>query len=149
LKIPYSICPGIGYDIIYTHPINNGYSIGQGGLHDFLSFTQTVSKLDNGVILSIGSAVMAPQVSEKALSMAKNIAIQKNNILENFTTFVVDIQPGEWDWSMGEPPKEHPAYYLRFGKSFSRLGGDYQYLCMDNRIFIQHLYQSLMDIDIN
>ena len=28
-----------------------------------------------------------------------------------------------WDWTKGEPPKESPAYYLRFCKSFSRMHG--------------------------
>ena len=36
---------------------------------------------------------------------------------------VVDLQDGGgWDWSEGEPPKTNPAYYLRFCKSFARMG---------------------------
>lgn len=144
LGIPFSVCPGIGYDIIYTHPINNGAAIGQSALHDFLSFTDTVSRLENGVVIVIGSAVMASQITEKALSMAKNIAKRHHRSLNNYYLAVVDIQPGEWDWKLGEPTKENPAYYLRFCKSFSRMGGEFQYFELDNRKFVQHLYHQLL-----
>lgn len=144
LGIPFSVCPGIGYDIIYTHPINNGASIGQCALQDFLYFTNTLSKIKGGVIISIGSAIMGPQITEKALSMAKNIALQNKKNIDDFHINVIDIQPGDWDWSQGEPPKEHPAYFLRFCKSFSRLGGEFSYLEVDNRAFVQHLYQKLI-----
>jgi len=40
------------------------------------------------------------------------------------TIYVVDLQDGgNWDWTQGEPPKDNPAYYLRFCKSFARMGG--------------------------
>jgi len=143
LKIPFSVCPGIGYDIIYSHPINSGASIGQGALVDFLSLVQTISRLENGVILVVGSSVMAPMITEKAISMARNVAIQEERSLGNFHIFVNDIQPGGWDWKQGEPPKTHPAYYLRFCKSFSRMGGHFQYLEMDNRSLIYHLAHRL------
>ncbi|MDH5561276.1 MAG: deoxyhypusine synthase family protein [Deltaproteobacteria bacterium] len=145
LSVPLSVCPGIGYDIIYTHPLNNGASIGQGALWDFLSFAKSVSKLEKGVLISIGSAVMAPQITEKAMSMAKNLAITENRDLNDFDILVVDIQKGDWNWQTGEPPKEHPAYYLRFCKSFSRLGGRFSYIEMDNRDFLIHLYRQFIE----
>jgi hypothetical protein len=52
----------------------------------------------------------------------------------------VDIQDGgNWDWSRGEPPKDNPAYYLRFCKSFSRMGGAMKYAQCDNVAFLAHL----------
>jgi hypothetical protein len=138
-----SVCPGIGYDIIYTHPINNGSAVGKGGLQDFLCFTQSISKLNKGVLISVGSAVMAPQITEKALSMARNLALQNCYSLDDFYIAIVDLQPGDWDWSKGEPEKGNPAYYLRFCKSFSRMGGEFHYFNLDNRVFIQHLYELL------
>ncbi len=143
LKIPFSVCPGIGADIIYSHPINNGAAIGQGALQDFLTFAHSVSQLEGGVFLSIGSAVMAPMTFEKAIAMARNLALQENRPLENYQIVVNDIQPGTWDWTQGEPPKNHPAYYLRFCKSFSRMGGNFYYLELDNTVFIRHLYDRL------
>ncbi len=143
LKIPFSVCPGIGADIIYSHPVNNGAAIGQGALQDFLTFAHSVSQLEGGIFLSIGSAVMAPMTFEKAIAMARNLALQENRLLENYQIIVNDIQPGTWDWTQGEPPKTHPAYYLRFCKSFSRMGGKFHYLELDNTVFIRHLYDRL------
>jgi hypothetical protein len=56
---------------------------------------------------------------------------------------VNDLSPMTWDWSRGEPPKENPAYYLRFCKSFSRMGGEMVYVDSDNRIFLHNLYHIL------
>jgi hypothetical protein len=143
LKIPISICPNIGQDIIYTHPECDGAAIGKAGYTDFLKFVDKISKLEGGIYISIGSAITSPMVFEKALSMAKNIARQKNRILENYHIVVNDIQEGRWDWSKGEPQKDNPAYYLRFMKTFSRAGGTLEYIQMDNRSFLHNLYHFL------
>ena len=50
---------------------------------------------------------------------------------------------GNWDWTQGEPPKESPAYYLRFCKSFSRMGGAMHYVQCDNVLFLHHLFHDL------
>lgn len=144
LKIPVSICPGIGYDIIYTHPLCDGAAIGRAAYTDFLKFAQSVSQLEGGVYLSVGSAIMSPMIFEKALSMARNAAKQQGRTIENFDLVVNDIQPGAWDWANGEPPKSHPAYYLRFNKTFSRMGGHLNYIELDNRAFLHNLYAELM-----
>ena len=65
-------------------------------------------------------------------------------VLTEFTIFVVDLQDGGgWDWTTGEPPKTHPAYYLRFCKSYSRMGGAMHYLQCDNATFVQRLWHEL------
>jgi len=48
-----------GHDIIYTHPMNHGAAIGRAAQRDFLAFCDTVSRLQDGVYLSVGSAVMS------------------------------------------------------------------------------------------
>ncbi len=59
-------------------------------------------------------------------------------------SIVVDLQDGGgWDWTQGEPPKTNPAYYLRFCKSFSRMGGALNYVQCDNLTFLHHLYRRL------
>lgn len=146
LGIPITIHPGIGYDIIYTHPINCGGAIGRGAVRDFLTYTDSISKLgDGGVHLAVGSAIMAPMIFEKSLSMANNLSIeQTGKPLADYHLSVVDIQDGgDWDWAEGEPPMENPAYYLRFCKSFYRMGGTLDYLCLDNRAFLLGLYAEL------
>ena len=97
--------------------------------------------LDGGVVLSVGSAIMAPQVFEKSLSCVNNLRLQAGRkIVHDHTMYVVDIQDGgNWDWSRGEPPKDNPAYYLRFCKSFSRMGGVMKYVQCDNVAFLHQL----------
>ena len=143
LGIPVTISPLMGADIIYTHPKCDGAAIGKAGYIDFLKFANTISNLEGGTYISIGSAVTSPMVFEKALSMARNIARQKNKSIKNFNVIVNDIQEGEWEWSKGEPPKDNPAYYLRFMKTFSRAGGTVEYIQMDNRAFLHNLYHFL------
>ena len=143
LKIPFSSCIGIGYDIIHEHPEADGASLGKASYTDFLIFVQSVSEAQGGVFLSVGSAIMAPMVLEKALSMARNVAKQKKEKIDNFLIAVNDIQPATWDWSKGEPPKSNPAYYSRFCKSFSRMNTPFLYVDMDNRKFLHNLYSEI------
>lgn len=139
IGIPLTVHPGIGYDIIYTHPMNHGGAIGRAALRDFLIYANAVSQLTGGVYLSVGSAIMSPMVFEKSMAMAQNLAIQAGTTIYDHFIAVNDIQEGDWDWSSGEPPKDNPAYYLRFCKSFSRMGGEMDYVCLDNRRFLGHL----------
>ncbi len=143
--IPVTVHPGIGYDIISNHPVFNGAVIGRAGEWDFKLFGGSVEQLDGGVVLSVGSAIMGPQVFEKSLSCVNNIRLQEGReIVRDHTIYVVDLQDGGgWDWSIGEPPKTNPAYYLRFCKSYSRMGGAMHYLPCDNAAFIHNLFHEL------
>jgi len=145
LNVPLTVHPGIGYDIIATHPMFNGAAIGRAAQLDFARFAQAVEGLDGGVVLSVGSAIMAPQVFEKSLSCVNNLRLQAGRpVVRGHTIYVVDIQDGgRWDWSRGEPPKDNPAYYLRFCKSYARMGGQMQYLQCDNVVFLTHLLRVL------
>jgi hypothetical protein len=144
-NVPLTVHPGIGYDIISNHPIFNGAAIGRAAQMDFRLFGSAVEQLDGGVALSVGSAIMAPQVFEKSLSCVNNLRLQAGRkIVQDHTIYVVDIQDaGGWDWSKGEPPKDNPAYYLRFCKSFSRMGGEMRYVQCDNVAFLHHLLRQL------
>jgi hypothetical protein len=141
--IPMTVHPGIGYDIISNHPVFSGAAIGRAAEWDFKLFGGSVQGLDGGVVLSIGSAIMGPQVFEKALSCVNNLRLQGGrDVVRGHTFYVVDLQDGGgWDWTKGEPPKTNPAYYLRFCKSFSRMGGALNYVQCDNLTFIQQLYR--------
>jgi len=106
-KIPLTVHPGIGYDIISNHPIFNGALIGRAATIDFKLFGASVEKLDDGVVLSVGSAIMGPQVFEKSLSCVNNLRIQEHSsIVTGHSIYVVDLQDGgNWDWNQGEPKK--------------------------------------------
>jgi hypothetical protein len=144
-NIPLTVHPGIGYDIISNHPMFNGAAIGRAADVDFRLFGRAVEGLDGGVVLSVGSAIMAPQVFEKSISCVNNLRLQaRRSIVRDHTIYVVDIQDGgNWDWSKGEPPKDNPAYYLRFCKSFARMGGEMHYVQCDNVAFLHHLLHQL------
>ena len=143
IGVPFTGHPMIGHDIIYNHPMNRCACLGRCAERDFLTFAESVGRIDGGVYISIGSAVMSPMIFEKALSMAQNIAIQNGRHIDNHTVQVVDLAHSDWDWSQGEPPEENPAYYLRYNKTFSRMGGAMNYLQADNRDFLLALVRCL------
>lgn len=143
--VAMSVHPGIGYDIISNHPMFNGAAIGRAATIDFRQFGAAVEGLDDGVVLSVGSAIMGPQVFEKSLSCVNNLRVQAGRpVVSGHSIYVVDLQDGgQWDWSQGEPPKTNPAYYLRFCKSYARMGGAMQYLQCDNLAFVHNLLHEL------
>ncbi len=146
VNVPFTVHPGIGYDIFSNHPMFNGAVVGRAAEMDFRLFGSVVEGLDGGVVLSVGSAIMAPQVFEKSISCVNNLRLQQGKrIVHDHSIYVVDIQDGgNWDWSKGEPPKDNPAYYLRFCKSFARMGGTMSYAQADNVVFLHHLLRRLV-----
>jgi len=144
LGIPFTGHPMFGHDIIYTHPMNHGAAIGRTAQRDFLAFAHSVRQLQDGVYLSVGSAVMSPMIFEKALSMAQNLSLQRGEAIDRHFIGVVDLAESRWDWQKnGEPPMDNPAYYLRYCKTFSRMGGTMRYVSADNRDFLLGLSQAL------
>ena len=146
--VPFTAHPMFGHDIIYTHPLNRGAPIGRAADRDFLAFVDSVSRLEGGVYLSVGSAVMSPMIFEKALSMSRNAARKHGAAIEDFSIHVVDLAESAWDRVReGEPPQDSPAYYLRFCKTFSRMGGRMSYTSADNRAFLVALLRELERAD--
>jgi len=131
--------PMFGCDIIYTHKACSGPAIGRTAERDFLSYVDSIASLEGGVYLSVGSAVMSPMIFEKSLSMVRN----SGRTISSASIHVVDLAPESWDWKAGEPPADNPAYYLRYMKTFNRMGLSASYLSCDNREFFVSLYQSL------
>ncbi len=143
-RVPLTVHPGIGYDIITNHPMFHGGAIGRASATDTRIFAEGVKNLSGGVYLSIGSAIMSPQVFEKAMSVANNLLLQEGKQVRGHHMTVVDLQDsGGWDWTRGEPPKDSPAYYLRFCKTFARMGGELDYICGDNRAVLANLVNRL------
>ena len=60
LNIPVTVHVAIGTDIIHQHPSCDGAAIGKTSYRDFKIFAESVSKLEDGVILNIGCAVILP-----------------------------------------------------------------------------------------
>lgn len=143
LNLPFTAHPMIGHDIIYNHPLNHGAAIGRTALRDFLVFANQVHQLEGGVYLSVGSAVMSPMVFEKSFSMAQNLELQAGRKICNHLMVIVDLAESTWDWRQGEPPADNPAYYLRYCKTFSRMGGTMRYASAHNRDFLLGLLNRL------
>jgi hypothetical protein len=112
LGLPVTVHAGIGYDIIHEHPNCDGAALGAASYTDFLIFASTVERLERGVVLNFGSAIMGPEVYLKALSMARNVAHQQGREIRHFTTAVFDMTPILGDFRR-ELPKTDPGYYFR------------------------------------
>ena len=80
LNIPATVHVAIGTDIIHQHPSCDGAAVGKTTYHDFKIFAESVSKLENGVILNIGCAVILPEVFLKALTIARNLGFKIKKI---------------------------------------------------------------------
>jgi hypothetical protein len=87
LNIPLTVHVAIGTDIIHIHPEADGAAIGATSHHDFRIFSALVARLESGVYINLGSAVILPEVFLKALTLVRNMGIQ----VKDFTTVDMDF----------------------------------------------------------
>jgi hypothetical protein len=87
LGIPVTVHVAVGTDIIHMHPDASGAAIGDVSLRDFRYFTSCVARLEGGVYLNCGSAVVLPEVFLKAVALSRNMGLP----LENLTTVNIDF----------------------------------------------------------
>jgi deoxyhypusine synthase len=80
LGVPVTVHAAIGTDIIHQHPSCDGAAIGKTSYQDFKIFADSVSRLENGVVLNAGCAVILPEVFLKALTIARNLGFKVQNI---------------------------------------------------------------------
>ena len=144
-SVPVTVHVGIGYDILHEHPNCDGAAFGAASYRDFLIFARTVERLDGGVLLSFGSAIMAPEVYLKALAMARNVGHR----IRHFTTAVFDLVPIQGDIRK-ELPKTDPGYYFRPQKTILVRtvadGGESFYFCGDHRATLPALRRAISEI---
>lgn len=88
--VPVTVHVAIGTDIIHMHPAASGEALGAGSLRDFRYFVSNVARLDGGVYLNCGSAVVLPEVFLKAVALARNRGIP----LDGLTTVNLDFIRG-------------------------------------------------------
>jgi hypothetical protein len=146
LEVPVTVHVGIGSDIIHEHPNFDGAAAGATSYRDFLLFTDEVTRLEGGVLLSFGSAVMAPEVFLKALAMARNAAGQEGRAISRFTTVVADLQDLGAD-PTAEPGRGEHTYYFRPRKTLLARtvagGGESHYVCGRHEETIPSLWRAL------
>jgi len=148
--IPATVHVGIGYDITHEHPNFDGAAYGAASYTDFLRFAAALERLERGVVMNFGSAVMAPEVFLKALAMVRNVAAQDGKSVRRFATLVCDLKnlPGD---IRNEPSKDDPNYYYRPWKTMlSRTvaqGGESFYLRADHAESIPQLWTAVTEKD--
>lgn len=144
--VPVTVHVGIGQDIIHEHPNCDGAATGALSYNDFLEFAASVEKLENGLVMNFGSAVMAPEVFLKALSMARNAAKQRQGAIKRFLTVVCDLHDLPADY-IKEPSKEDHNYYFRPWKTMlvrtTAGGGESLYIRGKHAETIPALWQAL------
>jgi hypothetical protein len=147
LSVPVTVHVGVGYDIIHEHPNCDGAALGETSLRDFLIYARMVERLEGGILLSFGSAVMAPEVYLKALAMARYVAHQEGREIRHFATAVFDLVPMAGDLHQ-ERPKTDPAYYFRPYKTILVRtvadGGESFYFCGDHRATFPALRNAIL-----
>jgi hypothetical protein len=145
-SVPLTIHVGIGYDILHEHPNCDGAAWGAASYRDFLIFADSVERLEGGVALSFGSAIMAPEVYLKALAMARNVAAGQGRAIARFTTAVFDLCPIHGDFRK-ELPKSDPGYYFRPHKTLLVRtvadGGESFYFQGDHKATLPALWRRL------
>ena len=148
LDIPVTLHVGVGYDITHEHPNCDGGAYGEASYRDFLIYTRAVEHLEGGVMVSLGSAIMGPEVYLKALSMARNVARQEGRRIADFMTAVFDLVPIQGNVHR-ELPKSDPGYYFRPHKTILVRtvadGGRSVYVCGDHRLSVPALRRAVLD----
>lgn len=148
LDIPVTLHVGIGYDITHEHGNCDGAAWGAGSYRDFLIYAKAVEGLEGGVMVSLGSAIMGPEVYLKALSMARNVARQEGRRITDFMTAVFDLVPIQGD-IRSELPKSDPGYYFRPHKTILVRtvadGGESLYVCGDHRATVPALRRAVLE----
>ena len=147
LQVPVTVHVGVGYDILHEHPNFDPAACGVASYRDFLTVCDTVNKLEGGVFLCFGTAVMGPEVYLKALAMARNVAHQEGRRICHFTTAAFDLIEIHGD-TEHEAPKSNPQYYYRPWKTILVRtvadGGESFYVCGDHRSTIPHLRRAAL-----
>src|SRR5262249_42623546 len=87
LEVPVTVHVAIGTDIIHMHKDASGAALGDGSLRDFRYFVSNVARLEHGVYVNCGSAVILPEGFLKALALARNTG----RSLQGLTTVNIDF----------------------------------------------------------
>jgi hypothetical protein len=87
--VPVTVHVALGTDITHMHPSTSGAALGETSLADFHRLSRLVERLEGGVYLNIGSAVVLPEVFLKALALARN---RRDGKPRRFVTADLDFQ---------------------------------------------------------
>jgi hypothetical protein len=74
-------------------PFADGASIGKGSLQDFRTFASLVSRLEKGVFINLGSAVILPEVFLKAFALSRNLGYPLSDLTTVNMDFIHHYRP--------------------------------------------------------
>ena len=86
--VPVTVHVAIGTDIVHMTPRLDGAAMGRASLDDFRILCGLVARLEGGVWLNVGSAVVLPEVFLKTVAIARNLGFS----LDGLTTANLDFQ---------------------------------------------------------
>ena len=93
LGVPVTVHVAIGTDIIHCQPSMSGGAVGESSHIDFRIFCTLVSRLEKGVFINLGSAVIMPEVFLKALSVVRNLGHNIKNFITVNMDFIKQYRP--------------------------------------------------------
>jgi hypothetical protein len=146
LGIPFTVHVGIGSDIVHEHPNCDGAAWGKASYIDFLHYTAVLDRVEGGVVMNFGSAIMAPEVYLKALAMVRNVAAQEGREIRRFSTLVCDLKPLPDNVAV-EAPRGSADYYFRPWKTMLVRtvddGGESFYVRADHAASLPQIWTAL------
>jgi hypothetical protein len=86
--VPATVHVAIGTDIVHMTSRLDGAALGRASLADFRTLCGMVARLEGGVWLNLGSAVVMPEIFLKAVAIARNLKCS----LDGMTTANLDFQ---------------------------------------------------------
>jgi hypothetical protein len=125
LNLPVTVHVAFGTDTIHMSPKVDPRSLGEATFNDFQSLSFEIARLEGGVYLNVGSAVILPEVFLKALTIARNLGHKVNNL----TTVNMDMI----------------QHYRPRQNVLSRPGGRSFALTGHHEIMLPLLYQALIE----
>jgi hypothetical protein len=93
LSIPVTVHVALGTDVIHMHPSASGRALGEGSLRDFRYLVGNVAKLEQGVYVNCGSAVVLPEVFLKAVALVRNRGISLSGLTTVNLDFIRSYRP--------------------------------------------------------
>jgi hypothetical protein len=80
-RIPCTIHVALGTDIVHMHPHVSGAALGEASLIDFRILCNVVFRMQEGLWLNVGSAVVMPEVFLKAIAVARNFGADLSGLV--------------------------------------------------------------------
>lgn len=91
--VPVLVALAVGTDILHMHPSFDPALAAKKSYQDFLTFAAYVARLEGGVYMNVGSAVILPEVFLKALALARNLGAEIKHITTANLDFLEHYRP--------------------------------------------------------